>query len=199
MRFSHRVPSLALMFLIAACGGGGGGAAAPAGESAAAEPSAAAGGGVDTANTPSPEAPAAAPSEAPAAGGGGTALGVCELVTEDELRGIFGVEVSLTLFAGPPDTCDIQSADGAPLGATVLTAMSGLSASAVFDAYAASPGAQDIPGIGDKAAYDPTQAVLVVLKADKLLTVAVFEDGTRDEAARLELMKQIASAAAGRM
>jgi len=200
MRLNQRIPALTVVLLLAACGGGGGGTAAPAvGESPAAEATPAAGGGVDATSTPAAEASVAAPTQAPAAGGGGAAVGVCELVTEDELQGILGVAVSLTLFAGPPDTCDIQSTDGAPLAATVLTAMSGLSASAVFDAYAGSPGAQDISGIGDKAAYDPSQDVLVVLKADKLLTVAVFEDGTRDDAARLELMKQIGSAAAGRM
>jgi hypothetical protein len=124
---------------------------------------------------------------------------VCELVTPDELQGILGAAVSLTVFAGPPDTCDIQSTDGAPLAATVLTAMSNVAASAVFDAYAGSPGAESISGMGDRAAYDPNQGVLVVLKADKVLTVAVFDDGSTDAAARLELMKQIGSIAAGRM
>jgi hypothetical protein len=124
---------------------------------------------------------------------------VCELVTADELQGILGAAVSLTVFAGPPDTCDIQSTDGAPLAATVLTAMSNVAASAVFDAYAGSPGAESISGMGDRAVYLPDQAVLVVLKADKLLTVAVFDDGSTGAAASLALMKQIGSIAAGRM
>jgi hypothetical protein len=189
-----------LVVALAACGGGGGGGgtstssesttSAAESPAPAAQPAQAASG--------APPSPATA-SEAPAIGGGGPVIGVCELVTPDELQEILGVSVNLTVFAGPPDTCDIQSTDGAPLAATVLTVMSNLAASAVFDAYAGSPGAQSIDGIGDKAAYDPNQAVLVVLKADKVLTVAVFDDGTSDEAARLERMKQIAFAAAGRI
>jgi hypothetical protein len=192
-----------LAVALAACSGGGGGGAsssepaAGAGESQApiAKATQAAG---EASATPAPATPAPA-SEAPAGGGGGPAAGVCELVTADELQGILGVSVSLHVLAGPPDTCDIQSTDGAPLAATVLTVMSAQTASAVFDAYAAAPGAESFAGIGDEAAYDPSQQVLVVRKADKLLTVAVFDDGTSDEAARLELMKQIASTAAGRM
>lgn len=193
---------LGLAYLVVAgCGGSGGtgaSAAAPSAAAPAAAASPAAGGGTDAGSQPSVAASAAvaAPQE-PA--GGGPAGTVCELVTAEELQGILGTPVSLTVFAGPPDTCDIQSTDGAPLAATVLTVMSSAAASAVFDAYAGSPGAQSISGMGDKAAYDPAQAVLVVLKGDKVLTVAVFDDGTTDEAARLELMKQIGSIAAGRM
>ena len=47
--------------------------------------------------------------------------------------------------------------------------------------------------------YNPTQAALVILKIGSARTVAVFDDGSADEAARLELMKQIGSIAAGRM
>lgn len=187
--------------VVAGCGGGGGTATAPsANATAAAAASQAAVAAPSEASAPG--SASLAPSEAPRAepaGGGGAARGVCELVSADELQGILGTAVSLTVFAGPPDTCDIQSTDGAPLAATVLTVMSNAAASAVFDAYAGSPGAESISGMGDKAAYDPAQAVLVVLKADKVLTVAVFDDGSTDEAARLELMKQIGSIAARRM
>lgn len=54
-------------------------------------------------------------------------------------------------------------------------------------------------GIGEKAACNPNQATLVILKNGAVLSVAVFDDGTSDEAARVDLMKQIGSIAAGRM
>jgi hypothetical protein len=199
----------ALILVLAACGGGGGTTSqAPANATAAGQSQAP---GVEPSqaaiDAPSPDAVAttsAAPSvaEPAAGGGGGPATGVCELVTADELRGILGVSVRLTLFAGPPDTCDIQSTDGAPLAATVLTAgMSGVSASFVFDAFAGSPTASQVSGIGEKAAYDPSQGVLLVLKNGAVLSIAVFDDGSgsTDEATRLDQMKQIGAAAAGRM
>jgi hypothetical protein len=199
MRRMHPIAIGVVVLWVAAACGGGGTSATPASNPTAAE-SQAIGGAPSEAVVPG--AASVAPSDAPAAepgGGGGAAGGVCELVSADELEGILGSAVSLTVFAGPPDTCDIQSTDGAPLAATVLTVMSNAAASAVFDAYAGAPGAESITGMGDKAAYDPTQAVLVVLKADKVLSIAVFDDGSTDEAARLELMKQIGSIAAGRM
>ena len=199
MRLHPATLLLFVLFVGAACGSGT--AATPA-----ANATAAAAESQTVVGTPSeavvPGAASPAPSDTPPAdpaGAGGAAGGVCELVTADELQGILGAAVSLTVFAGPPDTCDIQSTDGAPLAATVLTAMSNVAASAVFDAYAGSPGAESITGLGDRAAYDPNQAVLVVLKADKVLTVAVFDDGSTDAAARLELMKQIGSIATRRM
>jgi hypothetical protein len=199
-RRRHPIAVGVVVLSIASACGGGGTSATPA-----PNPTAAAGASQGVVAAPSeavvPGAASAAPSDAPAAepGGGGAAGGVCDLVTADELEGILGSAVSLTVFAGPPDTCDIQSTDGAPLAATVLTVMSNAAASAVFDAYAGAPGAEAINGMGDKAAYDPAQAVLVVLKADRVLSIAVFDDGSGDEAARLELMKQIGSIAAGRM
>jgi hypothetical protein len=182
--------------VLAACGGSGGGAT-PAGQSDPTDAPAS----TEVANAPQSEAPAAsadtAPAPEPPSGGG--AGDVCALVTDDELGGILGQPVQTTVFAGPPDTCDVQSADNAPLAAFVLTNMGGAAANAVYEAFAADPGSSDIGGIGEKAAYNPNQASLIVLKNGSVLTVAVFDDGTSDEAARLELMKQIGSIAAGRM
>lgn len=71
----------------------------------------------------------------------------------------------------------------------------------MYDSFASSPTATEIGGIGEKAAYDPSQGALVVLRNGAVLTVSVFDDGsgTTDEATRLDQMKQIAAAAAGRM
>lgn len=134
--------------------------------------------------------------------GGEGATDVCGLVTADELAGILGVAVTTEVFAGPPDTCQVGTTDGADLAAFVLTReMGGVSASFVFDSYAGSPTATQVSGIGEKAAYDPSQGALVVLKNGAVLSVAVFDDGSgsTDEAARFDQMKQIAAAAVGRM
>lgn len=201
-------PILATLALVlAACGGAGGGttsssngstSGAEQSQAPATEPSPA-GGEVAA----SPSAPAAAPSvadPAPAGGGGGVA-DVCALVTSDELASILGTAVTTEVFVGPPDTCQVGSTDGAGLAAFVLTRMSGVSASFVYDSFAGSPTATEIGGIGEKAAYDPAAGAVVVLKNGAVLSVAVFDDGSgsTDEASRLEQMKQIGAAAAGRM
>ncbi len=201
---AHRRPALLLVTLVvalAACGGGSGAtsgstASAPGG----AQSQAAVGGPSQAAEAPpASQAPASAPvaPEPPPAGGG--AGEVCALVTQDEHGGILGQPVRTSVIAGPPDTCDIQSADGAPLAAFVLTKIDGVSASFVFDAFAGSPTAEQIAGIGERAAYDPNQGALVVLKNGSVLSVAVFDDGSADAGVVVDLMKQIGSLAAGRM
>jgi hypothetical protein len=148
-------------------------------------------------NAPAPSAEpggAASPTPAPTTGGGGTD-DVCALVSADELAGIFGVpSVTTAVLAGPPDTCDIQ-ADGAPLAAMVYMPSNG---AVVFSAWAADPTAVDMPGIGDRAAYLPGQLLFIVLRGDATLSLAVLDE-SRSEDARLELMKEIAAIAAGRM
>lgn len=177
--------------LMAACGGsaasappgnGGQPTATPAAQSDAPAPSAEPGGAV----TPPP---------APTTGGGGGTAGVCELVTTDELAQIFDVTaVTAQVMAGPPDSCDIQT-DGAPLAAMVYMPSNG---TAVFSAWASDPSAVDMPGIGDRAAYLPGQLLFIVLRGDATLSLAVLDE-SRSEEARLELMKEIAAIAAGRM
>jgi hypothetical protein len=193
-----RVAAVSVLALVAACGGSGstGTSTAPAAASTTATT-------IDpgtigaSPDAPANEASSAVVTEPPS--GDGTVGSVCELVTEEELAEILGMQVNTTVFAGPPDTCDVQSTDNAALAAFVLTNMGGVSASAVYDAFASDPGSSEIPGIGEKAAYNPNQAVLVILNNGAVLTVAVFDDGTMDEAARVELMKQIGTIAAGRM
>jgi hypothetical protein len=55
-----------------------------------------------------------------------------------------------------------------------------------------------MPGIGDRAAYLPGQLLFIVLRGDATLSLAVLDE-SRSEEARLELMKEIAAIAAGRM
>lgn len=199
----HVVPIFAtLMLTVAACGGGAGGTTSGSTDAAAQSQAAASAPSQAAADVPASDAAssAAAPQE-PASAGGGSGVGVCDLATTDELAGMLGQGVATSVIAGPPDTCDIQSTDGAPLAAMTLTNMTGVSASFVFDAFAGSPTAQSIQGIGEKASYDPSQGALLVLKNGAILTIAVFDDGSgsTDEAVRLDLMKQIGATAAGRM
>lgn len=197
-RFAVHVWSvlLGLVILVAACAGS---AATTPPQAEAVEPTATS---EEAGGAPSAEASAAPSAAEPApAGGGGGVADVCALVTNDELASILGQPTTTEVFAGPPDTCQVGSTDGAGLAAYVLTEMSGVSASFVYDSFAGSPTATEIDGIGEKAAYDPSQGTLVVLKDDAVLTVSVFDDGSgsTDEATRLDQMKQIANAAAGRM
>ncbi len=193
--FRRLNPILAILVAVtlAACGGGGGGTAttAPTGAAATSGPTEA-----TTTDAAATDAPAtAAPATAAPAGGGGVA-DVCGLVTADELASILDVSsVVLTVFEGPPDTCDIQSGDGALLAATVLT----VSVDAItFGFIKTGSGVQDVPGLGDEAIYLPDSLLLVVRKGESMVSIAVFDDG-RSESERLELMKQIGAIAAGRM
>ncbi len=152
--------------------------------------------------TPTPGVGDPSPVETAGGGGGGGTGDVCGLVSPDELAGILGAEsVVLAVIAGPPDTCDIQTGDGAPLGATVLTtsdSIGGAAVSITFDVWAGASDSVDVSGLGDRATYSPSSLLLLVLKGDALLSIALFDDG-RSEEERLELMKQIAVIAAGRM
>ena len=119
MRYGFvRLAAVALVAVVAGCGGSGSAVptAAPAAPTTAAQPVASADGGAGDSSQPGAEASVApVATEAPAGGGGGAAAGVCELVTAEELAGIFGVaSVKTTVIAGPPDNCIVQSDAGDP-------------------------------------------------------------------------------------
>jgi hypothetical protein len=182
---------IGLVLLVAACGG-----TAASSSPADGEPTAPA-----QSDAPAPTAEPgdeATPEPDPSAGGGGGGGGtddVCALVTVDELEQIFGVSsVTTRVLAGPPDTCDIQN-DGAPLAAFVLVTSNG---AAIFSAWASDPDAVDIPGLGDRAIYSPGSLLLVVLKGDRAMSIAAFDDG-RSEDERLELMKETLAIAVNRL
>lgn len=172
-------------FVLAACGGGGGGstAAAPTLDTSNSGPAA------TTAAAPTVDAPTERPATTEQPGAGGTAGGVCDLVTPDELAEIFGVaSVATTVFPGPPDTCSAESDAGDPL---VAWSYSNAQAQAVYDAFVSDPSSVEVGGIGDKAAFVQNTGLLV-LKGDALVVIGV---ASGDE----ELAKRIGAAAAGRM
>jgi hypothetical protein len=179
----------ALVLVLAACGGGGGGNTSPAPATS----------GPTQATTTDAPASVAPPTAAPAepAGGGGSAVGVCELVTADELAKVFNVpSVTTTVFQGPPDTCSVDSDAG---DALVAWSFSTASAKTVYESLALESQSIAVPGIGDKAAFVDNTGLLV-LKGDALVVIGVMS-GVEDlsEEARNELAKQIGAIAAGRM
>jgi hypothetical protein len=189
--FRRTTPLFAAIVLILAACGGGGGTAAPAGGAATSAPT--------EATTPDAPASEATTTDAPAqpAGGGGTAVGVCGLVTADELAKVFNVpSVTTTVFQGPPDTCSVDSDAGDGL---VAWSLSTADAKAVYASVALDSQSTVVPGMGDKAAFVDNTGLLV-LKGDNLLVIGVTaggEDST--EAERNELAKQVGAIAAGRM
>jgi hypothetical protein len=188
---------LAIAVVAAACGGGG----------ASAAPAASADGGGNVASAaPAPATAAAASqagtapeSQAPAAStttGGGTAAGVCELATSDELASILSVaSVTTQVFAGPPDTCAVMGPDGTPIASWVLTAGTG---PAIYAALALPGQAVDVPGIGDKAAIVENTGLLVV-KGNDLVTIVISGGANVSQDQANEMAKQIGSKIAGRM
>jgi hypothetical protein len=188
----------ALVLFLAACGGGGGGGATSsgsAGGAATSEPTEA-----PTNDAPPTDAPVTTPAATTAGGGGGAAAGVCDLVTADELAKIFNVSaVTTTVFAGPPDTCSVDSDAGDALVAWSYSVTNAGTAQATYDAFVSDPSSVEVSGIGDSAALVENTGLLV-LKGAALSVIGVTgggDDLSDDE--RNELAKQIGAIAAGRM
>ena len=189
---------LGVVLLVVACGGGGatGPTAAPATAAPAAEASTPADGGAGTSVQPSAEASVAAPATQAPAGGGGAAAGVCELVTGEEVAGIFAVaSVKMTVFPGPPDNCIVESDSGDPLAAWSLTTVQ---ASTLYDAFTVDPSTVVVNGVGDKAAIVQNTG-LMVLKGGSLLVISISGGADMSEEEGIEASKQIGVLAAGRL
>ena len=130
-----------------------------------------------------------------AASGDGTAAGVCELVTAEELAGLFNVaSVKTTVIPGPPDNCIVESDAGDPLTAWSLTTAQ---ASALFDAFTSDPATIEVPGIGEKAAIVQNTGLLV-LNGDNLLVISISGGADLSAEEAIEVSKQIGALAAGR-
>jgi hypothetical protein len=193
-----RFAAIAVFVVLAGCGGGTtvSTAATPT-EAPAAESTGPSDEGTGAGGQPSAEASVAAPtSQAPSGGGGGTAAGVCELVTADELAGIFSVSsVKMTAIPGPPDTCIVQSGSGDPLTSWSLTTAQ---ASSVYDALTTDPSTIQVSGIGDKAAIVQNTGLLV-LKGGSLVVIAVSGGADMSEEEATAASKKVGELAAGRL
>lgn len=182
-------------FIVIACGGGGASTPTTAPSPASTAASDGDAGGDGAASTVVPTSVGAVTTE-PADGDGGTAAGVCELVTADELAEIFNVpSVTTTVLAGPPDNCIVESDAGDPLTAWSLTVAQ---AKVVFDAFTADPASIEVPGIGDSASIVQNTGLLV-LKGDSLLVISISGGADLSEEEAIEVSKQIGAVAAGRM
>jgi hypothetical protein len=174
--------TLLLVTLAAACGGG----TASAGASQAASgdaPSPAA------SQAASGDASSAAPSAA-ASSGGGNAAGVCELVATDQLTEILQVaSVTTEVVPGPPDTCIVKGPEGNAIVSWSHTTQGGR---AVYDALALPGQSEDVPGIGDAAAFVENTGLLVV-KGDGLVTIQISGESGFDEFDGPEVAREIAS------
>lgn len=187
---------IGVAFLLGACGGGTTGASSATGTQA---PPAATGSptdaGTGSGGQPSAEASGPAATEAPPAGGG-TAAGVCELVTPEELAGIFGVAaVTTSVVQGPPDNCIVQDSDGNPLVTWSLTTAQ---AAALYDAFTVDPSTVPVSGIGDKAAIVQNTG-LMILKGSSLLVVTISGGSDMSEEEGIEASKEVGTLAAGRL
>ena len=145
--------------------------------------------------TSAPDEDSAATTVTEAASGGGTVAGVCELVTADELAGIFNVaSVKTTVIPGPPDNCIVESDTGDPLTAWSLTTAQ---ASTVFDAFTSDPATIEVSGIGEKAAIVENTGLLV-LNGDNLIVISISGGADFSAEEAIEVSKQIGALAAGR-
>lgn len=134
--------------------------------------------------------------EAQSSSGGGSTAGVCELVTADELAGIFGVSAVVTsVLPGPPDNCIVESDTGDPLTAWSLTTEQ---ASTVFAAFTTDPSAIEVSGIGDKAAFVQNTGLLV-LKGGNLVVISISGGANLSDEEAMEAAKQIGAFAADRL
>ena len=197
--FRKRMPKIAVVglvgLIVAGCGGDGSPAATEASDGDESTAATAVSTTVGAATT-SEVATTVAAVTTEASDGGGAAVGVCELVTADELAVIFNVAaVTASVLAGPPDNCIVESDAGDPLTAWSLTVAQ---AEVVFDAFASDPASIEVPGLGDKAAIVQNTGLLV-LKGDSLLTIMISGGSGLSEEEAIEVSKQIGAIAADRM
>lgn len=174
--------------MLAACGGGGGASSAPS-----AAPSS---GTASSAPGETPAASSAAPVSAAPSAGGGTAAGVCELATPEELAAAFGVaSVATQVLPGPPDTCIVDNDAGRTVASWNYNPTG---ATAIFELFVLPGQSTDVPGIGDRAAFVENTG-LMILKGDAMVVVVIAGGADLEEEAANEVAKQIGAAIAGRM
>lgn len=147
-------------------------------------------GGSGTASTPVPGgSTAAATSAASNTTGGSTAGGTtdaCTLITVDEAARVMSASgVKAEPSSGDPAYCTYRDGTGNPV---VATAYMKSGAAAVFAALAGS--SQSVPGLGERALWEPNSAALMILKGGTVLSITAGS-GTVPLAQRLELAKQL--------
>ena len=180
------ISGAALMVLVAMVAAACGGAASPGASSApsGAEPA-------PSAAASSADAPSSAPSS-----GGGTAVGVCELASATELAAALGVaSVTTEVIPGPPDTCMVEGPEGNVMVSWNHNTSGG---QGLYDMLALPGQSEEVPGIGDKAAFVENTGLMVV-KGDGLVTIVISGQSGLDEAAGKDAATKVAAAIAANM
>ena len=128
--------------------------------------------------------------------GGGTAVGVCDLISSGELATILGVaSVTQEVLPGPPDTCIVRGPEGDTLVSWSHTTQGGR---AVYDALALPGQSRAVPGIGDAAAHVENTGLLIA-KGDGLVVIMISGQADLDEAAAEAASEKIGAVIAGKM
>ena len=104
--------------------------------------------------------------------------GACTLVTKAEVQSGLGIKLSedgKSSDVGPASNCDWNAA-GQFVRLSVVRANSPGDASQSFDVLDNQPGAQLLPGLGDKAVFlgvpEAKNAQLFILRGDRMLTLS---------------------------
>jgi hypothetical protein len=180
------------ILVLAACGGGSP-TQAPGG--ATQQPGATQGSGATSGTAPSEAPPVTtAPAATQSGGGGGIAKTACELLTPEEAARELGTG-PLTAEGGElagQTYCDYRES-----GATVLTTYMQPNAEQLWGVYETSLQADPVAGIGDKALYEPSTKLLLVLKGSTFFNIFIAEFTLSSEEA-LEKSKVLAGIMATR-
>jgi hypothetical protein len=125
-------------------------------------------GGPPPSPTPSPIASPAAPSASAA-----VIPKACDLATPAEVAAALNLSSPVTSGPASGSNADVDYCIYSAAGAEVLdVTYRNNGGGPVFDVWNRGTGVQAVPGLGDKAIWDPAQATLFILKGSRLLEIA---------------------------
>ena len=193
VRSVPRIFALGVALVLAGCGGAasGGSGSPPTGAVSSTGAPGSTAAPLATSGPGSTQAPPVSAAPTPAGGG---PVGVCDLVTTAEVAQVLGATdvVAEPLEGGETAYCTYRvGAD-----AVLATSYSRSNVDLVFDAYA--PSGTAIAGLGDGAVWSSSNATLFVKSHGALMGITAG-DSSMDDATRMELSKQVAQFAVGRM
>jgi hypothetical protein len=154
---------------------------------------------LSAAGTPSVGGPPASSTVSPAVQSASAAVipKACDLATPAEVGA--ALNLSSAISSGPAsgsngdvDYCIYRAAGTEVLGATYRNNGGG----PVFDVWNKGAGVQSVPGLGDKAIWDPGQSTLFILKGSRLLSI---QRGGASAPIGLEAAKAVGTVMAPRM
>jgi len=193
---SVKLRAVLLPLLLAACSNGGSGGPQP---TSGVAPTALG------ANSGASAAPGASSGPGTTSTAGGATIRACDLITVAELQAATGVA---SIIATETDaiagqfSCGYAAADGTPVAEdTVITPASPISPSKTYDAFG--PGAETLPGIGDRAIWAALPGTdvgsLYTMVGDNLFTLSVLTTTPDTPAQRKTVMLDLGKVAASRL